>query len=81
MVCNPVVPGYPSHVTCTGAGLRAMASRRLSDMWRQRSTRMSISSARISSASDASVKLTVSRQVFVKERSFAVVASGTATSL
>ena len=43
-------PGYASQATCTGAGLRAKTNSRLSAMCIVRSTRMSIPSARICSA-------------------------------
>ena len=39
MVFSPVVPGYPSQVTCTGAGLWAKTSRRLLAVCSFRSTR------------------------------------------
>ena len=50
MVDSPVVPGYASQATWTGAGLRANTSSRLLAVCIFRSTRMSIRSPRIMSA-------------------------------
>ncbi len=69
MVDNPVVPGYPSQVTCTGAGLRAKTRSRLSAVCILRSTRMSIWSLRTRSAVSASESPAMLRQTSTESRS------------
>ena len=62
MASRPVPVAYPQAVTWTGAGLRAKISSRPLAECPPRSTRMSIWSARICSATAASVQPVTSRQ-------------------